>query len=631
MHSAITNCLWKSTLTLILALVLACAICVPAMAQNTFNTMASFDYTDGAYPTSFTLGTDGNFYGTTDKGGVSAGGCNQSCGAIFKVTTGGALTLLHAFVDTDGNGPSGIAQTSSGEFYGTTSYGGANDCTSWGSPSTCGTVFKMSSTDTVTTLYSFCVQSNCTDGALPWGGVVMGSDGNLYGTASAGGTGVCSSPAGPGCGTVFKITTAGVLTTLHNFVGSDGAYPFSRLVQGSDGNFYGVTDGGGTHGFGTVFKITTGGTLTTLYNFSGTDGGFPYGPLIQASNGNFYGTTAAVSWADFGPGPNCTASGAGEGTVFEITSGGALTTLHTFTGTDGSYPFPGVIQGADGNIYGMTSCGGTNGYGTIFQLTSTNTLNTLYTFSGTDGAFPFSSLVQASSGTFYGASVLGGVDNYGSVFSLSVGSTITVTVSPTTLSFGSVAIDTTSASKTVTLTNTGTASLSISSIAITAGSSFFAISSNACGSTLAAGKKCTVRVTFSPGTSLGADSGTLSFTDNATGSPQTVSLSGTGVAQATLTPAKYTFAKTKVGATSAAKSFTLKNNLATTLTGISYSTKAPFAVSASTCSTTLASKKSCTISVTFSPTVVGKVTGTLTVNDSANNTPQTASLSGTGD
>jgi Abnormal spindle-like microcephaly-assoc'd, ASPM-SPD-2-Hydin len=182
----------------------------------------------------------------------------------------------------------------------------------------------------------------------------------------------------------------------------------------------------------------------------------------------------------------------------------------------------------------------------------------------------------------------------------------------------------------VTLSNSGTVTLNISSIAITAGNSFFAISSNTCKSTLGAGKKCTVKVTFTP-TALSAETGTLTFTDDATGSPQTVSLSGTGVAQATLTPARYTFPKTKVGTTSAAKKFTLMNNLATTLTGISYSTNAPFAVSTATCTTTLASKKSCTISVTFSPTATGIAAGTLTVNDSANSSPQTASLSGTGD
>jgi trimeric autotransporter adhesin len=143
-------------------------------------------------------------------------------------------------------------------------------------------------------------------------------------------------------------------------------------------------------------------------------------------------------------------------------------------------------------------------------------------------------------------------------------------------------------------------------------------------------KTCKVSVTFTP-TTLGALSDTLSFTDNATGSPQTVSVSGTGEVQASLTPASHTFPKTKVGDTSAAYKFTLKNNLPTTRTGISYSTTAPFAVSTSTCGTTLDSKESCTISVTFSPTATGKATGTLSVSDSANNSPQTASLAGTGD
>ena len=207
---------------------------------------------------------------------------------------------------------------------------------------------------------------------------------------------------------------------------------------------------------------------------------------------------------------------------------------------------------------------------------------------------------------------------------------LTVTLSPTSLSFGNQAVETTSAAKTVTLKNPGTTTLYNSSIAITAGNSFFAISNNTCGAMLAAGKTCKVSVTFTP-TQLAAETGTLRFTDNASGSPQMVSLSGTGVAQATLTPSSHTFPKTKVGSTSAPYNFTLKNNLSTTLTGISYSTAAPFAVSTSTCSTTLDSKKSCTISVTFSPTVTGTAAGTLTVNDSANDSPQTATLSGTGD
>jgi hypothetical protein len=205
----------------------------------------------------------------------------------------------------------------------------------------------------------------------------------------------------------------------------------------------------------------------------------------------------------------------------------------------------------------------------------------------------------------------------------------TVTLTPTSLSFVDQAVNSTSTAKTVMLKNTGTVQLNISGIAVTLGTNF-AISNNTCGATLAVGKTCKVSVTFTP-TQLGSLTDTLVFTDSAISSPQAVSLSGTGEVQVTLTPSSYTFRTTKVGDTSAAHAFTLKNNLPTPLTGISFSTAAPFAVSASTCGTTLDSKKSCTISVTFSPTATGAATGTLTVDDSANDSPQTSSLSGTGD
>jgi hypothetical protein len=157
----------------------------------------------------------------------------------------------------------------------------------------------------------------------------------------------------------------------------------------------------------------------------------------------------------------------------------------------------------------------------------------------------------------------------------------------------------------------------------------FEISGNTCGATLAVRKTCKVSVAFTP-TQLGAVTGTLTFTDNALNSPQTVPLSGTGIAQAALTPASYTFKETKVGDTSYAHKFTLRNNLPTTLTGISYSTTGPFAVSASTCGTTLNSEATCAISVTFTPTQTGAASGTLSVTDSANNSPQSSNLTGTG-
>ena len=203
---------------------------------------------------------------------------------------------------------------------------------------------------TLTSLYSFCTQTNCTDGERPAAPLVQGTDGNLYGETEFGG----SSASGTlGSGTVFEITTSGEFTTLYTFCSSlpctDGSGPYGGLVLATDGNLYGATSGGGVHDFGTVFKITPAGKLTTLHNFDYTDGweGQARG-LIQAANGSFYGT------APYG-------GAYGQGTAFEVTASGTFTTLHSFYGTPGC---PGCVapngltQGADGNLYGTTSGGG---------------------------------------------------------------------------------------------------------------------------------------------------------------------------------------------------------------------------------------------------------------------------------
>ncbi|MGA9475947.1 MAG: choice-of-anchor D domain-containing protein, partial [Terriglobales bacterium] len=201
-----------------------------------------------------------------------------------------------------------------------------------------------------------------------------------------------------------------------------------------------------------------------------------------------------------------------------------------------------------------------------------------------------------------------------------------VTLSPTSLTFAKTVIGKTSAAKAVTLSNTGTGVLNISSIATTGD---FAVSSSTCGSTLAAGKNCKIKVTFTP-TQVGTRTGALNITDNAAGSPQSVSLTGTGSVQATLTPASATFAKTAVGATSAAKTFTLSNKQSVALTSISPSTTGEFAISATTCGSSLSASSSCTISVVFKPTATGVQTGTLQVSDSAVGSPQVSNLTGTG-
>jgi uncharacterized repeat protein (TIGR03803 family) len=591
------------------AFCLATAITSPA---QTSIPLFSFDGTDGATPSGLIQATDGNFYGTTSAGGANSGG------TIFQITPGGTLTTLYNFCSqpncTDGYFPDGLMQATDGNFYGTTMGGGANSR---------GTVFQLSSAGTLTTLYSFCSQTNCTDGAGPFAGVIQATDGNFYGTTAAGGTnGVGSNDSG----TVFEITPEGTLTTLSSFDGTDGGWVTTGLVQGTDGNFYGTTDAGGIYGGGTVFKITPAGTLTTLYGFCSqtncADGGYP-GGLIQATNGNFYGTTGDGGAID------------DSGTVFQITAGGTLTTLYNFCSlpncADGQEP-DSLSQASDGNFYGTTNVGEITSHGTVFELTPAGVLTTLYSFCSQkyciDGAFP-SRLMQATDGNFYGTTGRGGASaskssqGDGTVFTFGPPA---VTLSHASLSFDNQALDETSAAQLVTLTNTSSIILTISSIAA---STNFAVSSTRCGNKLAGDQKCNVSVTFTPRV-LGLQTGTLTFSDNASNSPQTVALLGTGLAQAALTPTNYTFAKTKVGDASEAHRFTLKNNLQTTLTGLSYSTEAPFAISSTTCGATLNGKESCTISVTFTPTQTGMITGELSVSDSANNSPQASSLTGTG-
>jgi uncharacterized repeat protein (TIGR03803 family) len=281
-----------------------------------------------------------------------------------------------------------------------------------------GTVFKITPAGKLTTLHSFCALANCADGKEPDGGLVRGRNGNFYGTTRYGGV---------GGGTVFEITPSGQLITLHNFVGTDGSEPNGELVQATNGNFYGETLYGGAFGDGAIFKITPGGSLTTLFSFEGTNGEFPNGGLIQAANGNFYGVT-------FNGGTSSdTECSEGCGTVFKVTSAGKLTTLYNFCSptsdcTDGAVPFGPLVQATDGNFYGTTSGdfqGELESYGTAFEITRSGVLTTLYTFCSvpgcTDGGAPLAGLLHATNGDFYGTTSQGGADGLGTIFSLTNG------------------------------------------------------------------------------------------------------------------------------------------------------------------------------------------------------------------
>jgi uncharacterized repeat protein (TIGR03803 family) len=267
---------------------------------------------DGGSPNGLVQGRDGNFYGTTAYGGLSNNFCGQQgCGVVFRLTAAGAETPLYSFTGgtSDGAVAASVIQGTDGNFYGTTVYGGqAND----------GTVFKVTPSGMESVLHSF---GGGSDGALPQVPLTQGSDGNLYGTTPFGGAN--------SNGIVFGITPAGVETVLYAFAGtsSDGASPLTALVQGSDGSFYGTTSSGGDTscfgGCGTVFKITPAGVESSLYLFTANanTGAVPPQPsaLIQGSDGNFYVTTS--NSGQFG-----------SGALFKITPAGAATVLYSFGG-----------------------------------------------------------------------------------------------------------------------------------------------------------------------------------------------------------------------------------------------------------------------------------------------------------
>ena len=344
-----------------------------------------YSFTNGpAYPqTGLVQGPDGNFYGTTGVGG------NNVDGTVFKVATNGTLTVLHYFNGNDGGIPSaGLTLGTDGRLYGTTS-GGINNA---------GTVFQITTNGTLTTLYSFSALSYNTypytnsDGARPpEGSLTLGSDGKVYGTTVSGGAN--------GQGTVFQMTTNGTLTTLHSITPTayDGnaAYTnydgsgFSGLALGSDGNLYGTASQGGANGNGTVFQVTTNGIFTTLHSFTSDyngpnitptnpDGANPNAGLTLGSDGNLYGTT---SWG----GTN------NAGTVFQIATNGGFPgefiALASFDGTvfSSGGSATGLASGPDGNLYGTTKYGGSSYAGTVFKVTTSGVLTLLYSFTALVG------------------------------------------------------------------------------------------------------------------------------------------------------------------------------------------------------------------------------------------------------
>lgn len=199
------------------------------------------------------------------------------------------------------------------------------------------------------------------------------------------------------------MSPSGVLTTLHAFQHTnDGSEPMAGMVQDGSGNFYGSTaDRSGS--CGTIFKIDASGDFSTLVTLDCSSGANPTGTLLPGQDGNLYGTTSGA------PSQN-------NGTVFSVTPSGALTTLHFFSGADGSYPYGALLLGTDGYFYGTTASGGTGtncqgGCGTVFRMALSGALTTLYSFSGADGSYPYSALIERLPGQFFGTTLYGGASD----------------------------------------------------------------------------------------------------------------------------------------------------------------------------------------------------------------------------
>jgi len=355
----------------------------------------------------FTGGNDGSgAHGQLIQGtdgrlyGTAIFGGSGTSGTLYALNPNGTgLTILHSFTGgSDGSLPNGgVIQGTDGRLYGTVFYGS-------GTPN--GAIFAANLDGTgFTTIYTF---TGGNDGSQILAGVIQGADGRLYGVAVAGGT--------SGDGTVFAVNTDGTgFTVLHAFTGgSDGALPYytQNLLQGTDGRMYGTTDRAGAYGFGTVFAVNTDGTgFTTLYSFTGAGDGSQGGGLMQGIDGRLYGTV--LNGGAFVPGGN----------VFAMNlDGTGFTVLHNFNvSTDGWDLDCSVIQGADGRLYGVATQGATYNHGSVFVLNPDGTgFSVIYTFTGgNDGGGPQGRLLQLADGSYYGGAGNGGANGAGVLFTIS--------------------------------------------------------------------------------------------------------------------------------------------------------------------------------------------------------------------
>lgn len=328
------------------------------------------------FPWQMAQGRDGNLYGVTGTGG------QHSKGTIFKIGPSGGFTLLHSFDGPHGSTPvGGLTLGLDGNLYGMAEEGGAHGM---------GNIFRITPAGAFTALYEF---KGGADGEEPVSPLIVGSDGNFYGTSYP--------------GTAFRITPAGVFTVISKIPN----FTQGPLLQAKDGSFYGVSDYAGKNNVGSVFRIS-GGTYTILHSFDGPSGYDPTSGLVEGSDGNFYGTT--------------TAGGAGnKGVIYRITPSGSYHIMMEWGLSTpilvGYQAFAGLVAGADGNLYGVTIWGGQFGNGVVFSLTTDGDYSVLYSFDAPTGVGAYASLVQHTNGKLYGITNRGGAAQDGVIYGLNGG------------------------------------------------------------------------------------------------------------------------------------------------------------------------------------------------------------------
>jgi len=408
----------RFTLTLRCAMIfaLACALlgfAAQTAPAQTFSVLYTFcsqaSCADGATPNpNLVVDSKGNVYGTTRVGGPDL------YGTAFKISSTGIETLMYGFNSfPNGLAPQGgLIQDASGNFYGTGALGGLTKIHSLCVDLGCGVVYELSATGVETVLFDFfdVKKGENYNGFRPYGSLLRDSNGNIYGTTAGFGAKTT--------GSVFELAANGSEGILHWF-GSyphDGRFPNGGLVMDSQGNIYGTTSLGGHYGAtgglpssGTVFEINTAGVESVIHSFGGKkfvqNGLGPNAGLILDGTGNIYGTTANGGIATCGD--------EGCGTVFAMTPAGVETVLYSFKGTpDGMSPMGSLIMDGQGNFYGTTEYGGAYGAGTVFKLSPGGVETVLYSFSGgADGANPLDGLAMDGNGNLYGTTFGGGNSN----------------------------------------------------------------------------------------------------------------------------------------------------------------------------------------------------------------------------